>query len=575
MKAQPNDVLSEALKACRKGFAIVALFSFFINMLMLTAPLYMLQIFDRVLSSRSQETLVVLTLVAGMALLILAVLDALRGFILLRLGAWLDRRISVDVLKSTIGAAVKVASDSPTQNLRDIATLRGFIGGSTVFPIMDAPWTPIFLLVMFILHPLLGLIAVVGALLLFSLAVLNELLTRTALHRSSGAQMAALRQAEAAVRNADAIEAMGMLPNMTRRWSALNALTLHLQTRAASLGGAITAGTKFLRLTLQIAIFACGAWLVIGNELSPGAMIAGAILMSRALAPVEQAIGSWRGMVAAREAYGRVRQFLAENPHRTSMMELPRPSGRLLVDKVTYVHPGTAVPALRGIRFSLEPGEGLGLIGPSAAGKTTLARLLIGNLKPKAGHVRLDSMDVAQWNPEDLGRYIGYVPQDVELFSGTVRENIARMGEGDPDAVIEAAQLAGVHEMILHLPRGYDTQIGSGGAALSGGQRQRIALARAVYGRPSLLVLDEPSSNLDSDGENALLDAIETIKAQGTTIIVIAHRPNILRQIDKILVLRKGAVQMFGPREEVLAQVTGPQRREAMPVETEKSLDHA
>ena len=566
MNSANDHALSQALQACRRGFYAVALFSLCINLLMLTAPLYMLQIFDRVLSSRSGETLLLLTIVAGLALLILATLDSLRGIVLLRVANWLDRRVSMDVLKASIMAALRAPEGGSVQGLRDIATIRGFIGGTSVFPIMDAPWTPIFLIVTFILHPILGLIALVGAVLLFGLAILNEVVTRGPLQLSANAQIAALREAEAAIRNADAIEAMGMMPSLVQRWGRHNVLTLILQGEAGTRGSAIAATSKFLRLVLQICIFASGAWLVIGGELTPGAMIAGAILMSRALAPVEQAIGAWRALIGAQAAYGRVTAFLEGNPLRQETMELPRPSGRVVVDNISYIHPGAPDPAVRGVRFQLEPGEGLGLIGPTAAGKTTLARMMIGNLQPKIGHVRLDGMDVAQWAPEDLGRYLGYLPQDVELFNGTVRENIARMSKGDPAMVIEAARLAGVHDMILHLPKGYDTEIGDAGTALSGGQRQRIALARALYGAPSLLVLDEPSANLDSDGEGALLAAVDAMKARGTTIVVIAHRPNVLRHVDKILVMRNGKMQMFGPREEVLARVTGPQRGGAAPV---------
>ncbi len=564
MKTSNDHALTQAFRACRRGFYVVGLFSFCINLLMLTAPLYMLQIFDRVLSSRSGETLMLLTIVAALALLILAILDSLRGIVLLRVGNWIDRRVSEEVLNASIMAALKAPEGGSVQGLRDISTIRGFIGGPSVFPIMDAPWTPIFLIVTFVLHPILGFIALAGALLLFGLAILNELATRGPLKLSAGAQIAALREAEAAIRNADAIEAMGMMPNLVKRWGRHNLLTLILQAEAGTRGSAVAAASKFLRLVLQIAVFASGAWLVIGGELSPGAMIAGAILMSRALAPVEQAIGAWRALIAAQNAYGRVQAFLAEHPLRKPSMALPRPSGRIVVDNISYVHPGAPDPAVRAVRFQLEPGEGLGLIGPTAAGKTTLARLVIGNLQPKIGHVRLDGMDVAQWAPEDLGQYVGYLPQDVELFNGTVRENIARMSKGDPNLVIEAARMAGVHDMILHLPKGYDTEIGDAGTALSGGQRQRIALARALYGSPSVLVLDEPSANLDSDGETALLAAVDAMKARGGTILVIAHRPNVLRHVDKILVMRGGKMQMFGPREEVLARVTGPQRSAAV-----------
>ena len=435
---------------------------------------------------------------------------------------------------------------------------------------MDAPWTPIFIVVIFMLHPLLGWISLAGALVLFGLAFSNELATRGLLVRAGGASVGALRQAEAAVRNADAVEAMGMMPALIRRWHASNAEALALQSDASMRSGVITALSKFARLALQIGILGTGAWLVILNELTPGAMIAGSILMGRALAPVEQAISTWRSMIAARGAYERVKEQLDESEPRGRAMPLPPPSGRLSVEGVSFVHPGAEAPTLRAVSFQLQPGETLGLIGPTAAGKTTLARLLVGNLVPRAGHVRLDAMDVARWETEDLGRHIGYLPQDVELFGGTVRENIARMDVGDAEAVVAAARLAGVHDMVLRLPKGYDTEIGEGGTALSGGQRQRIALARAVYGSPRLIVLDEPNANLDGEGEEALVKAIGVLHDEGVSIVVIAHRPSILQTADQVLVLKAGAVQGLGPRDEVLTKLTGQPARGAdrqMPVE--------
>ncbi len=550
--------LNDALAACRGGFVAVVLFSLCINVLMLTVPLYMLQMFDRVLSSRSIDTLIALTAIAVIAILTMAALELVRTSAMVRMSVWLERKLGGEVLASSIGATLRRAEDPSVQGLRDLSTFRTFLTGPGLFPILDAPWTPIFVAVIFVMHPLLGWIALGGALVLFGLALANELATGRLLQVSGGASIRALRQAEAAVRNADVVEAMGMTPNLVRRWRRQNAEALALLARASNRSGWITASSKFARLCLQIGMLGTGAWLVIGGAVTPGVMIAGAILMSRALAPVEQAIGSWRSAVAARNAYNRVRRQLAEAPPRGKAMELPTPRGRLSVEGVAYVHPGASAPVLRGIRFAIEPGEALGLIGPSAAGKTTLARLLIGNLEPRVGHVRLDGADVAQWQPEDLGQHIGYLPQDVELFSGSVHENIARMGEGEAEAVVAAARLAGAHDMILRLPAGYETEIGDSGMVLSGGERQRIALARAVYGAPRFIVLDEPGASLDHVGEEALLDAIDTLKERGVTLVVIAHRPSILRHVDKVLVLRDGAMQTFGPRDEVIAKLTGP-----------------
>ena len=359
--------------------------------------------------------------------------------------------------------------------------------------------------------------------------------------------------------NAHVIEAMGMMPNLVKRWHSKNAEMLDFQARASTRAGAITATSRFIRQGLQIGVLGAGAWLALGGEITAGMMIAAAILMSRALAPVEQAIGSWKSAIAAREAYQRVRDQLAATPVRGAEMPLPRPEGQLAVEGVTYLHPGAAEATLRGVSFRLEPGEVLGLIGPTAAGKTTLAALLVGIAKPRVGHVRLDGADMADWAGEDLGRHIGYLPQDIELFAGTVRDNIARMGEADPESVISAAQLAGVHEMILQLPNAYETEIGEAGAALSGGQRQRIALARSVFGHPRFVVLDEPNASLDAAGEEALINAIVTLKERGTTLVVITHRPSILRHVDKALVLRTGTVEAFGPPSEVLPTVTRAQ----------------
>ena len=496
--------LEKALIECKRGFIAVAGFSLAINLLMLAVPIYMLQLFDRVLSSRSTETLVLLTVIVIAALAVFALLEAIRGHVMTELGTWLDRQLGPPILSGSVTLNLRGPGEPSVQGLRDLGTFRTFLTGPAMFPILDAPWMPIFVAIIFLLHPLLGWVSLGGALILFALAVTNELVSRKPLAQASGLSIRALNQAESVVRNADAIEAMGMMPNLVKRWREKNSEMLALQGLASVRSGRIAALSKFCRLILQVSMLGTGAWLVLEGELSPGAMIAGSILMARALAPVEQAIGSWKQMVSARSAYRRMKAQLAAAPPPSETMPLPAPDGRVEAETVTYAHPGATEPTLRSISFMLEPGETMGLIGPSASGKTTLARLIVGNTQPRVGHLRLDSMDVAEWDSQDRGRHVGYLPQDVELFSGSVRDNIARMGEAQPEAVIDAARMAGVHEMILRLPQGYDTEIGEAGAALSGGERQRIALARALYGTPKLVVLDEPNASLDQAGEQAL-----------------------------------------------------------------------
>ncbi len=560
-----NPLLRDSVSACIKAFAVIAVFSMCINLLMLTAPLYMLQVFDRVITSRNTDTLVMLMLVAGFALLAMAALEAVRTFALIRISSWLDNQLAGQVLSGSVVAALHSKRAPSVQGLRDLATVRTFLSGQSIFPIMDAPWTPIFLAVMFMLHPYLGWLSVLGAIVLFSLALTNEVATRNLLMLSGGASIAALSQAETATRNADVIEAMGMMPGLISRWRGKNLESLDLQARASARSGSITAASKLIRMLLQIGILTIGAWLVIEGEITAGAMIAGSILMGRALAPVEQAIGTWKQMVGARNAYDRIKDQLGRTPFGPPGMPLPPPTGVVSANGAAYAYPGAKEPLLRNITFGIEPGEALGLIGPTAVGKTTLARMLVGNLTPKTGHVRLDGMEVSQWASADLGKHIGYLPQDVELFAGTINENIARMQDVDPEMVITAARQAGVHDMILSMEKGYDTEIGEGGKALSGGQRQRLALARAVYGDPRLLVFDEPNANLDDDGEAALVGAIRSLKARGATTVVIAHRPSILQDVDKILVLKAGTIEMFGPRDDVISKLKN--RKAGMPAQ--------
>ena len=516
----------------------------------------MLQVFDRVITSRSTDTLLYLTLVALVALAVLAALEMVRTVLMVRMSSWLDSRLSGTILTGSVMASLDRPGRPSVQGLRDFASIRSFVTGPGIFPILDAPWTPIFLAVIFMMHPALGWLALVGAIVLFAMGVLNEVTTRKLLLQSGRSAIDALRQAEAAARNANVVESMGMMPNLVRRWQERNGDALQLQARASGRAGGITALSKLIRQGLQIGVLGVGAWLVLRNETTPGVMIAASILMSRALAPVEQAIGTWKSAIATRDAYHRVKRHLEDMPARGQFMPLPTPEGQLLVEGVSHFYPGLSEATLRNISFSLEPGEALGLIGPTAAGKTTLANLLVGLSRPRLGHVRLDGADVADWEADDLGRHIGFLPQDIELFDGTVGENIARMGEAQSDQVIAAAQLAGVHEMVLQLPNGYETEIGDDGASLSGGQRQRIGLARAIFGDPPFVVLDEPNSHLDATGEEALANTLAKLKERGTTLVIIAHRPTILNQVDKVLLLHGGAIQSFGPRDEVLGSVT-------------------
>ncbi len=546
--------LADALRACRGAFIAVLVFSLGISLLMLTAPLYMMHLSDHVLPSRSNETLLVLSGICVFALIVFGILEGARSHVMVGIGTWLDRRLGSAVLLSSVQQALR-ETNSSGQGLRDLGTVRQFLTGPALLSFFDSPWTPIFVAVIYGLHPTLGAVALASALVLFALAILNEYATRGALKRANSESIRALASAEAAIRNADAIEAMGMMPNLQARWHRDNSYVLDLQARAAARTNHISAVSKTLRLFLQIAMLGVGAYLAIAGEITPGVMIAASILVGRALAPVEQAIGAARTVAGAWAAYKRLGQQLEAAPPRTDMLPLPRPVGRLAAEGVLYAHPGSKEPLLRAISFDMEPGLALGLIGPSGSGKTTLARLLVGNLRPNVGHVRLDDADVAEWNPDDRGQYVGYLPQNVELFPGTVRDNIARLGDVDAESVIAAAQLAGVHEMILRLPRGYETEVAPGGLNLSGGERQRIALARALFGDPRLVVLDEPNAALDAQGEDALLGVIDRLRDRKITSIVIAHRPNILRHVDSILVLRDGQIRLFGARDEILPRV--------------------
>lgn len=556
-KTNTNE-LKEVLKTFQRHFVWAGVFSLFINLLLLTSPIYMLQIYDRVLSSRSVTTLVVLSIGAMILFMVYSALETQRSRVLVRIGGSLDRRLSARVFNAVFKGALQ-RPGMTGQAVRDLDTVREFLTGSGLFAFFDAPWLPIYLLAVFLIHPLLGIVATIGGVALFILAVLQELATRKTLSDASIAGLNANRTLDNSLRNAEAIAAMGMTPAMLGRWQKRRQQTLVLQALASDRAGVILAVSKFVRIALQTAMLGFGAYLVIHNEITSGMMIASSIMMGKALAPIEMAVATWKQFLTARSSYERLNAILAAVRADDRHMELPAPQGFIELERVVAAPPMSNIPVIKGVSFRVGAGDILGIIGPSAAGKSSLARLLVGVWNAHSGVVRIDGSDVQTWNKDQLGPHIGYLPQDIELFEGTVAENIARFGEVDAEAVIEAARLAGVHDMILQLSQGYDTMIGAGGATLSGGQRQRIGLARALYKLPALIVLDEPNSNLDRDGEAALGRTIAQLKEKKRTTLVITHRPNILASVDHIMVMNSGLVESMGPREEILSKYLRPQ----------------
>jgi len=544
--------LRQCMGRLRQAFTSVALFSFFINLLMLVPPIFMLQMYDRVLSSGSVPTLVMLLILAVGLLLVLGLLEWSRNRVLVRAGGRLDSMLSDRLFDATFLRALRRPDQANTQPLQDLNTLRQFMTGQGVFAFFDAPWTPLFIGVIFLLHPWLGIFALVAALILFVLAYTNEVITREPLGAANSQNNQEQEFTNTNLRNAEVLEAMGMTGRLRRRWRAMHSDVLSLQAVASDRSANLTAASRSLRMIAQVGILALGAYLAVQQIVTPGVMIAASIIMARALAPIDQAMNAWRGFIGARKAWQRLEGVLQDTPERGEAMELPEPEGRVSVENLVVVPPGSRAPALRGVSLELEPGQTLGVIGPSAAGKSTLARALVGVWPAYAGSVRLDGAAMEHWNREQLGAHLGYLPQDVELFEGTIAENIARFGEIDSRQVVEAAKKTGLHEQILRLPEGYDTRIGINSGALSAGQRQRVALARAVYGNPRLVVLDEPNSNLDQAGEEALTDTIRRLSEDGCTVVLIAHRPNVLAAVEQVLVLREGKVATLGARQEVL-----------------------
>lgn len=544
------SMLDATLKECRRALMTVAVFSFVINVLMLATPLYMLQVMDRVLRSGSVETLLLLTLIACGAVLVMSVLDTLRSSIAMRTGGWINEQLGPVFLQSSLRGRLR-GDSSGSETLRDVAHLQNFVADQGMAAFFDSPWVPIFIFVIWLLHPYLGAIALVSALMLLGLSIANEYLTREQSKKADQAQIDAMRLADVTVRNAEVVTAMGMVPAMIARWRTQNSIVVGALKKAGETAGHVLSVTKFVRLAVQIAILGAGAWLVIDNQITTGAMIAAAILLGRALAPVEMAIGGWKGFVSARISFRRLKEHIETYPPEPERMRLPTPVGHLEVNGLALAVGQNNRFILEDISFDVAPGEALAVIGPSGAGKSTLCRLLVALIDPTTGEVRLDGTRLEHWQPEQLGTLVGFLPQDVELFPGTLRENISRMAPASDKAVFEAAHGAHAHSMIQRLPDGYETQIGDGGVRLSGGQRQRVGLARAIFGQPRLLVLDEPNANLDQAGEAALAEALKDLKQRGCTLVIVGHRPSTVAQADKILVLKDGRQVMFGSRDEV------------------------
>ena len=562
MSRSHENNLQVALKACKGSFLSVGFFSLFVNALMLAPTFYMIQVSGRVVPSSSTSTLIMLTLILTIMMLTLGSLEWVRSRIMVRISNRLDALLSRDIYRASFKKALSTGGmDASAQSLNDLTSLRQFLTGNGLFAFFDAPWLPIYTAVMFLFHPWFGWMTVGSAVVLVVLAFLNHRYTGKALTEANQQSVRATLQTTKNLRNAEVIESMGMLDTLMTRWAVYQRRVLVLQSQASDKGGIITSISKTFRTWAQSIMLALGAYLVITHEINPGLLMAGSLLLGRALSPIDQMIGSWKGFVAARVQYGRLNDTLEKLNAEPQRMALPDPEGHIQVENLVIAPPGAKAAVIRNMSFVTPAGSIVGIVGPSAAGKSTLARALLGIWPPQHGTVRLDGADIAAWDKQKLGPHLGYLPQDIELFEGTISDNVARFGKVDPEKVVLAARVAGVHEMILQLPDGYDTVIGSEGINLSGGQRQRIGLARAIYGSPRLIVLDEPNSNLDDVGEKALAVALQKIKETGATVFIISHRPSILSRLDRIMVMNAGTITMYGARDHVIAELAQQQAK--------------
>lgn len=556
MLTVPHQTIRLSLRACRDSFINVGLFSMCINIAMLVPAIYMLQVYDRVVVGASMPTLYMLTLLMLVFLIAMGVLEWARQDIMRRVSNRLDLQLAPVLFDVGYRQAwLSAGMAAGTQPLQDLKGIRQFVSSHGLFAFFDTPWVPVYLLVMFAFHPWIGLIGLLSALLLLGITLANERLTGQHQKAAEQAYHEAGRMLTQVLRNSEVMSAMGMLSRLRQRWLSESRGALVKQNAAAEISSILTAVSKSLRIIIQSLILGLGAYLAIRQEISPGMMIAGSILLGRALAPIDQMLGSWKQFATAREQYQRLNASLHADPAPETRMTLPTPRGEVRVEDIVVTAPGSNSPLLSDVSFHCAPGTIVGVIGPSAAGKSTLARALLGIWPCVKGSVRLDGAEIHGWNKDELGSHIGYLPQDIELFEGSVSDNIARFAPADPEKVVQAARDAGIHDMILRLPQGYDTQLGNGGSKLSGGQRQRLGIARAIYGRPCLIVLDEPNANLDHVGEEALLETLDILRENASTVFLITHKTRILSATDKLLVLADGSLSMFGPRDRVLAEL--------------------
>ena len=554
-KTNKSD-LEKALNLCKGAFIWAAVFSMVINILQLVPTIYMLQLYDRVVPTGNRSTLLMLTLIMLVLFLTLGALEWVRSQILVRVSSRLETLLNERLFNICYKQALySGGQQASSQALDDLTSLRQFLTGNGLFAFFDVPWLPVYIAVMFVFHPYYGWAAIGVAIILIIVAIIQERSTAKILDEANALANVGRGLVNKNLRNAEVIESMGMLQNIQRRWVEGTRQVLVLQATASSRAGLVSGLSKVIRMSSQSLILALGAYLVIENEITGGLMIAGSILLGRALAPIDMMIGSWKGFIGARGQYSRLNELLRQVPSDIDKMTLPDPEGLFQIEGAVVVPPGAKVPALKGITLTIAKGDVVGVIGPSGSGKSTFARALLGIWPTSNGKVRLDGADVFAWNRKELGPFIGYLPQDIELFEGTISENIARFGDIDPEKVVNAAKMADVHSMILRLPQGYDTHIGAGGGNLSGGQRQRIGLARALYGDPVIVVLDEPNSNLDEQGEVALGNAISKLKQKNATVIVITHRNNVLVNVDKLLILNDGLLSIYGPKDQVIAHL--------------------
>ena len=554
--AEPQSV-HEALRPLRFALMAATLFSLGINLMMLVSPIYLMQVFDRVLSSGSLHTLMWLSLLAVACLAIYGALDAVRGRILAKMGLWLECEVTGRLIRAGVTRG-RAGGASGTRPLRDLAQVRGFLSGPAVHALFDAPWAVLFLAVLWLLHPWYGAFAIGGMVVLLCVAAVGEALTRDLARHAGDKQTEAITGAEVALHNAEVVHAMGMTRSVLGRWTRSQSAATERQDSLNDRAALLSGSSKFIRMAVQTAVIGIGAILVLKGEATAGGMIAASVLLGRTLAPVDQAISSWKQIVSVRSAWRRVDEALRAAPENTERTRLPEPEGRLSVEDVTLTFPGAAEPTLRNITFELEPGESMAIVGPSAAGKSLLCKVLCGIIAPTSGHVRVDHAALDAWPDEDLRPHVGYLPQEISLFPGTVAENIARLTDAAPEDVIAAAHLADVHELILRLPNGYETDVGEFGHLLSGGQRQRIGLARAVFGAPKLVILDEPNSNLDPSGEAALVRAVGELKRRGCTVVIVSHKLGIVQALDRTLLLQDGAVRALGASDKVLSILMAP-----------------